>query len=105
MEKYVTLAEVRKMLEKEADGRELSYEQRTALQHASTLSTLSTTKSRKLVKDLMKYERVNEFYACKLADIMPTEPTEVRAIFMRERFELDADEIKGILETLAEYRV
>ena len=104
MEKYVTLPEVKKMLEKEADQRELTYEQRTALQHATAFSAMSTTKIRKLVKELMKFERVNEFYACKLADVMPSEPTEVRAIFVRERFDLTEDEIKGILGTIANYR-
>ena len=103
MEKYVTLSEVKKMLEKSGDERELTYEQRTALQHASGFVHLSPTKAKKLVKELMKFDRVNEFYACKLADVLPTEPTEVRSIFMKERFDLTEEEIKGILDTIEPY--
>ncbi|HID73777.1 MAG TPA: RNA polymerase [Thermoplasmata archaeon] len=104
MEKYVTLSEVKKLLEKAGEERDLTYEQRTALQHASGFVHLSPTKSRKIVKELMKMERINEFYACKVADLLPTDPSEVRAIFMKERFDLTEDEIAEILGIVAKYR-
>jgi len=103
MEKYVTLPEVKKMLEDAGKDRELSYEQRTALQHATTFVRLSPTKAKALVKKLVKVERVNDYYACKIADILPREPSEVRAIFMKERYELTEEEIKQIIEAVEGY--
>jgi len=103
MEKYVTLPEVKKLLDDAGKDRELSYEQRTALQHATTFVKLSPTKAKQIVKKLVKIERINEYYACKIADLLPREPTDVRAVFMKERYELTEDEIKLIIEIVEGY--
>lgn len=99
--KIVTMSEVKVLLEKEQEKRELTYEQTLALQHVGTFVKLSPTKTRKLVKSLTELEFMSEANAIKIADILPKEAEEVRAIFAKERFTLekgDVDKIMGILE-------
>ncbi len=88
------------MLEKEQENRELTTEQNFALTHAQRFAKLDAKESRKLVEALMKIEPLGQAHACKLADIMPRYPDEVRTIFAKERFVLDADMIEKILETI-----
>lgn len=91
------------MLEKEQDKRELTVEQNYALTHAQKFSKLDAKKSRELVEELAKIEPLTEAHACKLADLMPKYADEVRTIFAKERFVLDADMIEQVLETIRKY--
>lgn len=100
----MTLAEVKELLEKEQESRELNVEQTYALTHAQNFAKLSAKESRKLVDALLKIEALSDFHACKLADILPKYPDEVRAIFAKERFILEEDTIDEIIETLDKYR-
>ena len=101
---YLTLAEVKDLLEKEQKKRELTVEQKYALTHAQQFAKLSSKDSRKLVKDLMKFEMLGEWHACKLADIMPEHADEVRAIFAKERFVLEPGTTEEILEVIRKYQ-
>ncbi|MEM3341436.1 MAG: RNA polymerase Rpb4 family protein [Thermoplasmata archaeon] len=101
--KPVLLAEVRKLIEEETTEENRIYEQRLALQHAQLHSPLSVEKGKALVKELMKLEKVNEPTAVKIADMLPTHPDDVRAIFAKERFTLMPEEIEAILRTVARY--
>lgn len=102
--KIISLSEVKKILSKEEKDRELSYEKKLALQHAQDFSKLTTTKANQLVKELQKIERVSDEHAFKIADVLPEGPDDVRAIFAKERFNLEPDEIEGILEIVNKYR-
>ena len=102
--KYVSLAEVKNLLEKEAKKRELSYEQKLALEHAKHFAKLGVTKAKQMADQLMKIERIIEPFAYKIVDILPMHPDEVRAIFAKERFTLEDKEIKKIIEIVEKYR-
>jgi DNA-directed RNA polymerase subunit F len=97
-EKVVSLEEVKNLLTKEEKKRELSYEKRLALDHAKTFSTINITKTKKLVQELTKLERVSEPIAYKIAELLPTHPDDVRAIFAKERFNLEEKETNKIIE-------
>ena len=47
-------------------------------------------------------EHVNEYYAAKIADILPMHPDDVRSIFARERFSLGREEIDSIINAVKE---
>ena len=96
--RYVSLAEVKNLLEKEEKKRELSYEQKLALEHAKHFAKLGLTKSKKMADELVPIDRITEPFAYKIVDILPMHPDEVRAIFAKERFTLEGDEIKKILK-------
>ncbi len=96
--RYVSLAEVKNLLEKEEKKRELTYEQKLALEHAKHFAKLGLTKSKKMADELVTIDRITEPFAYKIVDILPMHPDEVRAIFAKERFTLEDDEIKKILK-------
>lgn len=98
-EEYLSLAEVKELLKKEKSNREeLMPEQKLALQHAEGFAKLTPAKSRKLVKDLMKIEQISEPNAYKITDVLPEQPSDVRAIFSKERFTLSKEDVEKILE-------
>ncbi|MCJ2557175.1 MAG: RNA polymerase Rpb4 family protein [Candidatus Thermoplasmatota archaeon] len=102
-EKLLSLGEVKKLLEKEAKVRELAPEQLLALQHTEAFARLSPAKAKKLVKELTKLEHVSEFHAYKIADLLPTHPDDVRAVFAKERFTLGKEEIEKVIKIVENY--
>jgi DNA-directed RNA polymerase subunit F len=102
--KYVSLAEVKNLLEKEEKNRELTYEQKLALEHAKHFAKIGVSKTKKMVDELLKLERISEPFAYKIIDILPMHPEEVRAIFAKERFTLEDSEVKKIIKIVEKYR-
>jgi DNA-directed RNA polymerase subunit F len=100
--KIVPLSDVKKMLEKEEKVRELSYEQRLALEHSKQFVGIDPKKTSKTIKELMKIERVNDSLAAKIVELFPRSENEVRAIFAKERFNLEPDDIQKIIKILSE---
>ncbi|MDI6707666.1 MAG: RNA polymerase Rpb4 family protein [Candidatus Thermoplasmatota archaeon] len=102
--KYLTLPQVKKLLEKAQKERELSYMQKLALEQAQKLSKLTLTKSESLVEELKKIERITEPLAYKIADLLPSTLEELRAVFVKERFNLSSEELNSILELVKKYK-
>lgn len=104
--RMVTLAEVKDILEREQGGREdLSYEQKLALDHATHFVRLPAEQCQKLAEQLLALGgRVNEYYAFRIADLLPSHEDDVRAIFARDRSAPDAEEIEKILAVVREYQ-
>ncbi len=98
--KYVTIAEVRELLEEISKERELSDLQKNALKHAEEFSKVKSQNVKKLKEKLMKLEIVNEKYAVKILDIMPKTPDEVRVIFLKDKIIPTPEDIQKILEIL-----
>ncbi len=104
--KYVPLAEVKNILKKiSKERKELTYEQRIALEHAEAFSKISVKATQDLIKELKTLERLEEFHVYKIADILPTTADDVKAIFAKERFTPTETEIKKIVELVAKYNV
>ena len=101
-EEFLTLAEVKEMLdqirEKRADEEELGYELRRAIRHAELFSKGRAEETTAMVAELMKMEKMTRTIAVKIADIRPVTKDELRAIYAKERFTLSDDELNNILE-------
>ena len=102
-EEYLTLAEIKELLEKEQEVRVLTMEQNYALEHAIKYSKLSAKDARKLVNELIEIEQVSDALACKLVDLMPQHPDEVNAVFLKERITIDDDVISQILDKIRQH--
>ena len=103
-ERFVTLAEVKEILEEESERREnLTHEQGFALQHAREIARLPGKRARALVEELKKIEGVSEEIAVTLVDIKAEHPDDVKAVFYKERFELAPETVDKILETMEKY--
>jgi DNA-directed RNA polymerase subunit F len=104
-EEKVTLPELRSVLsgveaERIAAEKEMSYEFRRSIEHANQLAKTTPEKSKGLVAELVRMEKMKPEIAYRIANIMPKTRDEVRAIFAKERFTLTPEEIDKIIETV-----
>jgi DNA-directed RNA polymerase subunit F len=108
-EEYLTVSEVKELLEEvEADRaadeeRELRYELTRAIQHVNEFAFLDGEESRRLVEDLMELDYLDAPVAFKIADLLPHDRDELRAVFAKERYALDGDQLDEILNVVAKY--
>ncbi|MEE8402957.1 MAG: RNA polymerase Rpb4 family protein [Candidatus Hydrothermarchaeaceae archaeon] len=80
---------------------ELNYEQRIVVDYLSKFAKISAKKSQKLIAELLKLnQKIKPELAVKIADLLPADEEDVRAIFAKERFTLTKEEIKAILEVI-----
>ena len=95
----VPLADVKAMLEKAQTGRkELTYEQKIALEHARRFARIGPELARAIVKDIRaSLPAVEEKYAVRVADLLPQHADDVRAIFQKSRHEVTDDDAETIL--------
>ncbi len=102
-EEKVTLPEMREVIlgvesERLAAEKEMSYEFRRSIEHANQLAKTTPEKSRELVAELVKMEKMKPEIAYRIANIMPKSRDEVRAIFAKERYTLTPEELDSIIE-------
>jgi DNA-directed RNA polymerase subunit F len=102
--KIISLAEAKNILKKiSKERKELLYEQKTALEHAEKFATLSIKQTKELIAELMKLDHIEETHAYKIADVLPKNEDDVKAIFAKERYTPNDKEVKHILEIVNKY--
>ncbi|HER45799.1 MAG TPA: RNA polymerase Rpb4 family protein, partial [Thermoplasmatales archaeon] len=102
--KQISLAEVKNILKKISKERtEMNYEQKIALEHAEAFAKLSAKQTKELITELLKLDHVEELQAYKIADILPKNEDDVKAIFAKERYTPNDKEVKNILEIVNKY--
>jgi DNA-directed RNA polymerase subunit F len=108
-EEYLTVSEAKELLadvEVERavnDDREMRYELARAIEHVNRFAVLDPEESRELVAELREFEKVDETTAYKIADLLPQSRDELRAVFAKERYALDGDELDEVLNVVAKY--
>ncbi len=107
-EEILTLSEVKNLLEEIRDERvqedkELGYELRKAISHAETFAKLEVGKSRELMNELLKLDKMKPEIAVRVVDILPLTNDEVRSIYAKERYTLSEKELKDILDLVLKY--
>ncbi|NHN49002.1 RNA polymerase Rpb4 family protein [Halostella sp. JP-L12] len=108
-EEHLTISEAKELLaEVEADraadeDREMRYELARAIEHVNRFALLTPEESRELVEELLELEKVDEATAYKVADLLPQDRDELRAVFAQQRYSLSGDELDDILNVVAKY--
>lgn len=103
-EKPITMAEVLGVLSTK-DPETMIYEQKNALDHLQKFNRLKAKDAKELVEKVLKVnEKFKPHHAVKVADLLPVDEGDVKAIFAKERFSLTKEEIKALLEVVAGYR-
>ncbi len=119
-EKYITLAEVKDILAEEQEKRLAEagpqdsevlpvevFDQSTkaAMEHAQKTARITAEQAVELKEAALGIKCVNnsESIACKIADILPEFPVDVRAIFSKERITLSDDDINEVLDLVSKY--
>lgn len=101
--RVATLAEVKEILVDRQEERELTPEQKLALEHCQRFARVDSKKAKKLMKDLSELGVVSDANAAKICDLMPTHPDDVRVIFAKERTNLDKKDVEKILSIVQKY--
>lgn len=105
-EQYVTLAEVRELLEAEAKIRgydNLLQSQKAALDHAQTVCSISLDQANAIIDEVKQIDIVTDAVALKIADLLPRYPEDVRAIFSKERVTLEPAQIQQIIDIVEKH--
>jgi DNA-directed RNA polymerase subunit F len=108
-EEYLTVSEAKELLsEAEMDRatdeeREMRYELARAIEHVNRFAVLEPEESRELVAELRELEKIDEPTAYKIADLLPQSRDELRAVFAKERYALEGDELDEVLNVVAKY--
>ena len=105
-EQYVTLAEVRELLEAEAEIRgydNLLQSQKAALDHAQTVCSISLDQANAIIDEVKQIDIVTDAVALKIADLLPRCPEDVRAIFSKERVTLEPAQIQQIIDIVEKH--
>ncbi len=102
-DKFMSIPEVKDILEAVQEGRELNYEQKLALEHATYTTHTTPEKAAELVEALKEHERITDAIAFKIVEIWPTHEDDVKAIFAKERFTIKEDEVERILKLVSKY--
>ena len=108
-EEYLTIAETKELLaetesEHAADEeREMQYELARAIEHVNRFAHLQPAEARELVEALVEAEKVDDRIAIKIADLLPRDRDELRAIYAQERYSLSGEELDAILDIVAQY--
>ena len=102
--KVMLLSEVKNLLLKLSKEGELTREQKISLEHSEKVVQVPATKSKALVSKLEKIGKINPEKAYKIADLLPIDKEEIKAIFAKETYIPPDEEIEQILDLLKEYR-
>ena len=81
---------------------QIQYEHKLALDHVRLLSKIGSKEAQEIIDKVIDLEHVDEYYAVKIADVLPMHPDDVRSIFAKERFSLGRDEIDSIIDAVRE---
>jgi DNA-directed RNA polymerase subunit F len=103
-EKPITMGEVAEVVTK-MDPEVMIYEQKLALDHLQKFAKKKGKDTKKLVEDVLALnEKFRPHHAVKVADTLPLDEGDVKAVFAKERFTLSKEEIKALLEVVDKYR-
>ncbi|HJW96743.1 MAG TPA: DNA-directed RNA polymerase subunit F [archaeon] len=102
-EKVIPWAEVKKALEKKEKEKELSYEQKNALDHLRKFSKLSEKSAAELAEELGKIERLKERHIVSIINHMPQELEELRVLFANEVVSPSEEDRKKIISIVKKY--
>ncbi len=82
----------------------VSFEKRATLDHVRNFTRIDSKKAQALIKELLKIERVTEPHALKIAELMPRDETELRIVFAKERYTIEPEELKKMLDVIDAHR-
>jgi DNA-directed RNA polymerase subunit F len=101
--KPVGMPEAREIMSSREKDKELSYEQKLAMEHLNKFTKLSDADAKKFLEELSAVLRMSEETKIQILNLLPKTAEELRMIFTRENFSLKDNETKKILEIVKKY--
>ena len=100
-EKPVAYPKAKKILEERGKEGELSYEQKSSLEHLRKFSKLDDDE--KIFEDLKAIEKLRDEFIVKIINNMPKTPEEAKIIFQKDVIDLGAEDMTKIIEIVKKY--
>ncbi len=91
------------MVKREKEG-EMNYEQKLALEHLKNFTHIKATDAKKMITDITAIIKMSPETLAQIINILPKNADELRMIFAREKFSLQENEVKEILEIVAKFK-
>jgi DNA-directed RNA polymerase subunit F len=101
--KPVSMAEAKQIMTSQEKDKELTYEQKLALEHLNKFTVLDAAEAKKLLDEVSGVLRMSDETKIQILNLLPKTPDELRMIFTRENFSLKENEIKKILEIVKKH--
>ena len=101
--KPISMAEAREIMTSQEKDKELTYEQKLALEHLNKFTVLDASAAKKLLEEVSGVLRMSDETKIQILNLLPKTPDELRMIFTRENFSLKENETKKILEIIKKY--
>ena len=101
--KPISMAEAKEIMTSQEKDKELTYEQKLALEHLNKFTVLDAPVAKKLLEEVSGVLRMSDETKIQILNLLPKTPDELRMIFTRENFSLKENEIKKILEIIKKY--
>ena len=99
-EKYLTLAEVKELLEeREKEGR-LNHAQKVTLDYVRMFSKLSAEKSRELVNLLVEKYELKELTATQIVNLLPQTADELKVFLAHEAKSFKKEELEDMVKLI-----
>jgi DNA-directed RNA polymerase subunit F len=102
-EKFIAWPLIKKTLEKKEKEKELSYEQKNALEHLRKFSKISEKSAAEMAEELEKIERLKEKHIVSIINHMPQDLEELRVLFANEVANISDDDKKKIISIVKKY--
>ncbi len=103
-EEYISTVRVKELLTEAGNKRgELNNAQRSALMQSEATARISVDDTKVLIAELEELNFITDFIKYKIADILPKYPEDVRAIFSKERINLEANDVNKIIEIVGKH--
>jgi DNA-directed RNA polymerase subunit F len=97
-EQAVTDVEAREIMEKKEKEAELKYEQKNALEVLRKFAKTDSEKIKKLMEELKTVEKLRERQIIAIANFLPEDKDDLRAVLHKEYTALTPEEIEKVLE-------
>jgi DNA-directed RNA polymerase subunit F len=102
-EKFIAWPLIKKTLEKKEKEKELSYEQKNALDHLRKFSKVSEKAAAEMAEELGKIDRLKEKHIMSIINHMPQDLEELRVLFANEVASISEDDRKKIISIVKKY--
>lgn len=102
-EEVITDVEAKIKLETREKESELKYEQKNALEVLQKFAKLDVEKSKALVEELKKIEKLRDREAVAISNSLPEDRDDLRTVLQKDYNSLTDDEINLVLETVKKY--
>ncbi|MDO8427680.1 MAG: DNA-directed RNA polymerase subunit F [Candidatus Diapherotrites archaeon] len=100
--KFLTLTEVKDLLNKRKKEKELTYEQDMALKYSKQFAKLTPAQTKKMIGELKEFPEITEEMAVKIADMVPSEMPILKLIIPKE-VKISEESLNKIFEISQKY--